>query len=51
MKKLWITLVSVLGGLLLIMTAFATVMTVLMVKERKKRVDEEIEQYLDGSIQ
>lgn len=51
MKKLWVTLVSVLGGLLLIMTAVATVATVLMVKEKRRKDDREMEQYLDGSIQ
>ena len=48
MKKFWILFISVAGGVILLATALTAF---LIFKEKQKRDDEELEQYLDGSIQ
>ncbi len=47
-KKLWIILISVIGG---VAAVTAAVTAFLIFKEKQKRDDEELEHYLDGSIQ
>ncbi len=48
MKKFWIIFISVAGGLMVLGAALTTF---LIIREKQKRDDEELEQYLDGSIQ
>ena len=47
-KKLWIILISVVGG---VAALTAAVTAFLIFKEKQKRDDEELEHYLDGAIQ
>ena len=48
MKKFWIIFISVAGGL---MALAGAITTLLIIREKRKRDDEELEQYLDGAIQ